>query len=286
MGNFEVGRNVAAVPMPGLTLVEPIPAGTLAVPTGVPGDGEMAITDPGGRFDFANLLIAGDVGLRCAAPGGSCNDGVSNTTFNGLPFPANGFTGGVDFGALRADLAALRTEIRALPRSQLLVFPGGDWNLARVDLGPGLTVFDIDTGGNDLLLQNRNVVIDGPPGARAIFRVPNDANFLISQAALLVGIGGLAPGDVLFFTEKPDNDAHFNFSSALLNGVAFWDLGTTSGEASFDNVQGCTQVIGQKLNLSNVRLTRCAFAVPEPGGAALGAAACGAVGLLAARRRR
>ena len=129
-------------------------------------------------------------------------------------------------------------------------------------------------------------MIDGPAGAQAIFRVPNDANFLVSQAALLAGTGGVAPGDVLFFTEKPDNDAHFNFSSLLVNGVAFWDLGTFSGEASFDNVQGCTQLIGDKLNLSNVRLTRCAFVVPEPGATALGAAACAALAGLAARRRR
>ena len=127
ISNFEIGRNVAAVPMPGLTLVEAIPAGTLLVPTGVLADGEMAITEPGGRFDFADLLISGVLGLRCAAPGGACNDGVSDTTFNGLPFPADGFTGGVDFSALRADLAALRNEIRTLPRDELLVFPDGIW---------------------------------------------------------------------------------------------------------------------------------------------------------------
>lgn len=287
ISNFEIGRNVAAVPMPGLTLVEAIPPDTLPVPTGLLGDGELAITDPGGRFDFANLAISGSFGLRCAAPGGACNDGVSDTTFNGLPFPANGFTGGVDFTALRADLAALRQEIRTLPGDELLVFPDGLWNLARVELGPGLTVFDIDTGGNDLLLQNRNVVIDGPAGAQAIFRIPNDANFLISQAALLLGTGGIEPGAVLFFTEKPDNNAHFDFSSALVNGVAFWDLGTFSGETSFDNVQGCTQVIGDKLSLSDVRLTRCAFiAAPEPGAATLGLATGAALAGLAARRRR
>jgi hypothetical protein len=288
ISNFEVGANRAAVPMAGLTLVEAIPAGTLAVPTGVAGDGELAITDPGGRYDFANLAIEGSIGLRCAAPGGACNDGVSATTFNGLPFPDNGFTGGVDFAALRGELQDARLEIPALPRDLLLSFPGGDWTTSRIDLAPGLTVFDIDTGGNDLVLQNRNLVIDGPPGSAAIFRIPDDANFLVSQAAILLGTGGIAPGDVLFHTDKPDNDAHFNFSSALVNGVAFWDLGTTSGEASFDNVQGCTQVIGDKLNLSNARLTRCAFvlSVPEPGVAGLGLAAGAALALLAARRRR
>jgi hypothetical protein len=286
ISNFELGIDTASVPMPGLTLVEPIPAGTLPLPGGIPDDGEMAITDPGGRFDFANLTIRGAFGLRCAAAGSACEDGVSDTTFDGMPFPGSGFAGGVDFTGLRAELAGQRSAIPALAGDVLLDFPDGDWDTSRIDLGPGLTVFDIDTGGNDLLLQNRNLVIDGPPGSSAIFRIPDDANFLVSQAAILLGTGGIAPGSVLFYTDKPDNDAHFSFSSALVNGVAFWDLGGTSGEAAFSNVQGCTQVIGDKLNLSDVRLTRCAFAAPEPGAAALGAGACAALGLLAARRAR
>jgi len=285
ISNFEIGANTAAVPMPGLTLVEVIPGDAQPVATGISGDGNVAITDPGGRFDLANLAIHGADGVLCSAAAQTCNDGVSDTTFNGLPFPANGLTGGVGFGALLADLASARSEIPALSRDRLLDFPGGDWNLSRIELDPGLTVIDIDTGGNDLLLQNRNVVIDGPASASAIFRVPDAANFLISQAALLLGSGGIALGNVLFYTDKPDNDAHFNFSSALVNGVAFWDLGAASGEASFDNVQGCTQLIGDKLNLSNVRLTRCAFAVPEPGPAVLAGVACGILALLAARRR-
>lgn len=79
--------------------------------------------------------------------------------------------------------------------------------------------------GNDLLLENGNLVIDGPAGARAIFRIPDDANFLASQAAILLGDGGIEPGSVLFYTDKLDNDAHFSFSNAVVNRVAFWDLG-------------------------------------------------------------
>lgn len=284
VSNFALGRNDAPVPMPGLTLVEPIPADTLPVPTGIPDDGDLAVTDPGGTFDFSDVAIHGAFGVRCAPSAAACNDGASNTTFDGVPFPAQGLVGGFDFAPLRSALAAARSQIASLPRDLLLDFPGGDWTLNRIDLAPGLTVFDIDTGGDDLLLENRNVVIDGPPGARAIFRVPDDANFLISQAALLLGTGGIAPGDVLFFSQRPDDDSHFDFSSALVNGVAFWDLGDAGGEVGFSNVQGCTQVIGDKLNLSNVRLTRCAFLleVPEPAGASV--AALAALALLARRR--
>lgn len=286
ISNFEVGANRAVVPMPGLTLVEPIPANTLPVPTGVPGDGDLALTDPGGRFNYANLAIEGEAGVLCAASASACNDGVSNTTFNGLTFPANGLTGGVGFSALRAELASTRNQIAGLVGDVLLSFPGGDWDIARIDLSGGFTVFDIDTGGNDLLLQNRNIVIDGPPSAVAIFRVPDAANFLVSQAALLLGNGGIQPGNVLFFSEKPDTNAHFSFSNAVVNGIAFWDLGGSAGEVAFDNVQGCTQVIGDKLNLNDVRLTRCAFlSVPEPDATALGLGALAAVAWLARPRR-
>lgn len=287
VSNFEIGLNLETVPMPGLTLVEPIPPGTRPFPLGVTGDGEIAITDPGGRLDFANLSIRGDLGVRCAALAATCLDGVSNTTFNGLPFPDNGFTSGVSFAEILAELDVARALIPTLSRDVLLTFPGGDWATNRQILLPaGLSVIDIDTGGNDLLLQNGNLVIDGPAGALAIFRVPRDANFLVSQAAILLGDGGIEPGSVLFHSDKPDTDAHFSFSSAAVNGVAFWDLGRSAGEVSFDNVQGCTQVIGDKLSLSDVRLTRCAFTVPEPGEGALAAAVAATLGGVVARRRR
>jgi hypothetical protein len=266
VSNFQIGANEAAVPMPGLTLVEPIPSDTLAVPIGVTGDGNMALTDPASTFNFSNLDIRGDLGVHCAGSASSCDDGASNTTSNGSSFPGSGLTGDVDFAGLRAGLGAERTAIPALPGDELLQFDGGDWDTSlRIEIAPGLTVFDIDTDGNDLLLQNRNLVIDGPADARAIFRIPDAANFLVSQATILLGDGGIEPGSVLFYTDKPDNDAHFSFSNAVVNGVAFWDLGDASGEVAFDNVQGCTQVIGDKLNLNDVRLTRCAFVdVPEP----------------------
>ncbi len=44
-------------------------------------------------------------------------------------------------------------------------------------------------------------------------------------AMILLGAGGIEPGSVLIRSDEPDNDAHFSFSSAAVNGVAFWDLG-------------------------------------------------------------
>ncbi|MEM7211617.1 MAG: hypothetical protein AAF479_06940, partial [Pseudomonadota bacterium] len=103
VSNFEIGANQAAVPMPGLTLVEPFPpAGTLPVGTGVFDDGNVAITNSGGDFNFSNTAIFADsnIGVRCRASAVGCNNGDSGTTFNGLAFPANGLTGNVDFDDL------------------------------------------------------------------------------------------------------------------------------------------------------------------------------------------
>jgi hypothetical protein len=34
------------------------------------------------------------------------------------------------------------------------------------------------------------------------------------------------------------------------------------GEISLNNVQGCTQIAADKINLNNIRLVNCAFVVP------------------------
>jgi hypothetical protein len=61
-----------------------------------------------------------------------------------------------------AELDVARALIPTLSRDALLTFSGGDWATNRQILLPvGLSVIDIDTGGNDMLLQNGNLVIDG-----------------------------------------------------------------------------------------------------------------------------
>ena len=104
-----------------------------------------------------------------------------------------------------------------------------------------------------------------------IFRVEDDANMKVSNSAIVVGDGGIGLDDVMFFSDKDDNDTHFDLSNVVLNGVALWDLSDYGdpSEISFDNVQGCMQAVGNKLNTGqNVRLTRCSFSttpIPEPG---------------------
>lgn len=196
-----------------------------------------------------------------------------------------GVTGNVDFTALRDELATARTTINALGNTAVWNVSGSGGTInssTTINLNPGLNIIDIFTGGNDFKLENANLVIDGPAGSAAIFRVPHNANFLVSQANILVGNSGIGNDSVLFYTDRPDNAQHFNFSNTVINGVAFWSLGLAGGEINIDNAQGCTQLIADKIVLNDVRFNGCAFVAPAPGSAALFALA----GLAAARRRR
>ena len=252
--------------MSGLTLPEPLPPNTLPVGTGISNDGNVAITHESGTFDFSDLDIFAGTGVECAGAASDCNKGVSNTTFNGTPFPDNGLTGDVDFSNLVAELIAIETQIPTLGLGSgadheiLLDLNDGKF-LANtvIDLMPGLTVIDIDTHGNDLLLENTNLVFDGGADAFAVVRVPDEANFTVTQSAILLGDGGIGLGRILFFSDKPDNNTHFNFTNMLVNGVAFWDLAPLDplNEASnmvLNDVQGCGQFVGNQLNSGqNVR---------------------------------
>ena len=155
-------------------------------------------------------------------------------------------------------------------------------------------MIDIDTGGGvDFSLDKSNLVIDGPDDAFAISRVPDDANMLISNSNVLVGNSGIGMDSVLFFSDKQDNNQHFNFNNTVLNGIAFWSLGQQGGEIHIDNSQGCVQLVADKINLNNVRFNRCAFGeltglglepVPEPSSIVLLGA--GAIFVLGVRWRK
>ncbi len=289
VSNSEIGAIQAPVPMPGLTLVEPIPPNTLPVQMGISGDGDVAITDVNGTFDFSNLDIFATMGVQTAGSAVDANVGASNTTFNTLPFPANGLMGNVDFSSVLAELANAKTVIPGLVGDHsILLDLSTDGKFASntvFNLLPGLTMIDIDAGGNDLLLENTNLVFDGPADAFAIVRVPDDANFNVTQSAILVGDGGIGLNNVLFFTDKPDNNAHFNFDSLLVNGVAFWDLSMAGGESLWNNVQGCTQIVGDKINLNDVRLMKCGFNVPEPTSFALRGVGLASLAIVSSYRR-
>ena len=275
VSNFELGANTSVVPMSGLAgSVPPLPGGAQTVFVGIGGNGDIANTHLDGNFDLSNVDVWGDTGIDCAGPLSSCNTGLSNTNFNGAPMTtSNGLNENVDLSGVAAELNSAMATIPTFVGDTNITLDfssDGKWDTdLLINLVAGVTVFDFLTGGNDLLLENTNLLIDGPANAFAIFRIPDEANFNVSQSNIVVGTGGIGLNNVLFYTDKPDNNQHININDAIVNGVAFWDLNMDGGEITFNNVQGCTQAVADKINLNDVRLNNCAFVVPEPGTASL-----------------
>ena len=294
VSNFELGANSSVVPMSGLAgSVPPLPGNAVPVTTGITNDGDVALTHTDGNFNFSNLDVWGNVGVDCAGKMGKCINGISQSNFNGSRMnPANGVNANVDLSGVLTELSDAAVAIDGLSADVTLDFHlDGVWDTdLTINLLSGITVIDFDTGGNDLSLVNENLLIDGPSDAFAIFRLPDDANFNVGQSNMVVGDGGIGLNNVLFFSDKQDNNTHINIDDAIVNGVAFWDLGNANGEIQLDNVQGCTQVVADKINLNDVRLMNCAFSagsapVPEPRAALLFAAGLTTVGLQLRRRR-
>ena len=243
------------------------------------------------------------------------NPGDVPNAFRIDPGVDHGVTGNVDFTDLEAEIAAAKLAIPLLAQTGTLDLSaaGGvikadtfdditatgtitvtstlvpDDTLV-IELASGLNVIDIVTGGGiNVLLQDTNLLIDGPADAEAIFRVPADANFLVSNGNIIVS-DTMELDNVVFVSFKADTDTHFDFQNAILNGVSFWDLGMNGGTINASNAQGCTQFVADVIDNDNVRFSRCSVGlqVPEPG--SLGLLALGgvalAIGSLRARGRR
>ena len=293
VSNHELGANNDVVPMSEIDgSVPPLPANALTVQVGQGGNGDVAITDPTGNHNMQDVDIFGDTGIDCAGSNiGNCTDGNSNSNYNGMTLNnSNGLNAGVDLSAVTTELTDARSAIPGFvgDHSLMLSFSDGKWaeneNIV-INLMSGTTVIDIDTNENDLSLVNSNLLFDGPAGAFAIVRIPDEANFVTNQTNIIVGDGGIGLNNVLFYTDKPDDNTHFNINDAIINGIAFWDLSGTGAPATWNNVQGCSQLVADRMSLQNVRLNRCAAAIPEPStgllvvvGLGVLATACGSTG--------
>lgn len=219
------------------------------------------------------------------------NDADQSTRID--PTSNGGFNKGVTYGfnhsALTTELNTAMTTISNLSQTGTLNVSGGNSgqleassslngpgslnvvggnSLSGVDatitLEPGLNVIDIQTGSNDFLLNNANLVIDGPEGASVIFRLQGSDNMLVTNSNILIGDGGIGLDDVMFYTDQNTEATHFSVSNAVLNGIALWSLGPNGGDINISNSQGCVQLVGDIVDTDNVRYANCSF-VPEPG---------------------
>ena len=152
--------------------------------------GSVGVND---SFDFTSLLaeLFGPIGAKMTIPGLGATAFLDVSTGIGIgPSPG---------------------EIKNIDHTILLL--------------PGLNVIDVVTGGGiDFKLDYANLVIQGGENDFAIIRIPDDANFLVSNSNILIGDGGIGLNNVVFYTDREDNASHFGFSNTVINGVAFWSL--------------------------------------------------------------
>lgn len=158
-----------------------------------------------------------------------------------------------------------------------------NYDLGYDGYGDGIAVIDIDAGnGNDFNINETDWILQTTGATLAVIRMIGTGNVLIDYSSIMMSCTDKGENHceteevtelgALFFIDHAKGNQVFNVNNSILGGIGLWDMSDTKGnQINFNNVQGCTQLISQTVNLSSAnRLNRCALAhegpkeVPEP----------------------
>ena len=127
--------------------VPALPGNALPVFIGVTNDGDIALTDIDGNFDYSNLEVWGTAGHGVDCSGldtgsglGQCISNIQNSLFNGANMtPQNGVNANVDFDGFLADLDASKRS----PMQTLLKLPPAKGARTRIKGPSGTSVVTV-----------------------------------------------------------------------------------------------------------------------------------------------
>lgn len=257
--------------------------------TGVTNDARIAILNSTGtvKMSDVDVLGTGATGIDCAGSYNNCTDNgsnLSNTDYNGSAMgSSNGVAGNVDLSGVSSDISDAQTWLNGLSLTGSIATSGGDINSdVVVNLVSGLNVLDFSGAGGSDITVAADLIFQGGADAFAVVLVNDGANFKTSNGNLVIGNGGIGLNNVVIVSGNDGTDGSIDLSNSFINGVALWDLGPTlENNLSLDNVTGCTQLVGDDVDIQNVRLSKCAFTggeVPVPGAIWLFGSALGLLG--------
>lgn len=252
----------------------------------VDNSGNVAVTNGTGRFDFSTTNIGATIGVDCQGSLSACNDGFSDSSIVG----GGTLNYGVDLTGLESSINSAENYIEQaflnnLGTAIVIDTTGGKPDTSSINLVSGLNLVTFSETNADISFEN-NFTFNGPADAFAIVLVPDGKKLKSSGADLLNGTGSL--DNLVIAALGAGEGADIDMSGGMnINGIALWNLRSGNGDIVFNNVDGCTQLISNKINLNDVNLNRCAFntsVVPIPAAAWLFGS--GLIGLVAIKRKR
>jgi hypothetical protein len=280
VSNYELGL-VSALPGSAPAVNSPGVAPTVSTtPTY---DGNVAVTQTDGTIKLSDVDIYAGTGVDCAGTYADCTDSGSNLSNvdyddaaggSGLRSisDGDGINDNVDFTTLNSEIAAVTSFVNGISAGDItgtIATKDGGSGVIEVDtvvnLSSGLNILNFDTTSNAIDVK-ANLIFQGAADAFALVLVDDAQLFKTSQGNLVIGDQGIGLNNVLIVATGSNQ---FDISNTTINGVALWDLSSDNfSNLSVDNMSGCTQLVGNDVDIQNVRLSTCGFdvsVIPIPG---------------------